>query len=181
MSNNWYCQVHTDSPKRQKSTQQHTPYVHTHDTLQNDLSNTQIPNIPLHTQKCAFSSHSTHSHTNEQQVPPAATQTPNTSTKTHPSNMLDENMGAAHRGLPCSWPPGRPRCPSVPGRPLDDLHGTPSGEASYGTDEGEVVRGGADQSRAEQINQMQQLSHTTQPREPQTTQVKSTRTSTPHR
>ena len=78
--------------------------------------------------------------------------------------MLDENMGAAHRGLHCSWPPGRPRCPSVPGRPLDDLHGTPSGEASYlHADEGEVVRGGADHSRPEQINQMQQLSHTNQP------------------
>ena len=64
--------------------------------------------------------------------------------------MLDENMGAAHRGLPCSWPPGRPRCPSVPGRPLDDLYGTPSGEAYNRPDEGEVVRGGADQSRAEQ-------------------------------
>ena len=59
-------------------------------------------------------------------------------------------MGAAHRGLPCPWPPGRPRCPSVPGRSLDDLHRTPSGEASYRTDEGEVVRGGADQSRTEQ-------------------------------
>ena len=55
VSNNWYCQVHTDSPKRQKSTPLHTPYIHTHDTLQNDLSNTQIPNIPLHTQKRAFS------------------------------------------------------------------------------------------------------------------------------
>ena len=64
--------------------------------------------------------------------------------------MLDENMGAAHRGLPCPWPPGRPRCPSVPGRPLDDHYSTPSGEASYRPDEGEVVRGGADQSRAEQ-------------------------------
>ena len=105
-------------------------------------------------------------HINEQQVPPAATQTPNTSTKTHPSNMLDENMGAAHRGLPCPWPPGRPRCPSVPGRPLDDLHSTHGGEAYNRPDEGEVVRGGADQSRAEQINQMQQLSHTTQPRKP---------------
>ena len=90
--------------------------------------------------------------------------------------MLDENMGAAHRGLPCSWPPGRPRCPSVPGRPLDDLYGTPSGEASNPTDEGEVVRGGADQSRAEQINQTQQLSHTNQPRETEKTQVKSTST-----
>ena len=83
-------------------------------------------------------------------MPPAATQTPNTSTKTHPSNMLDENMGAAHRGLPWSWPPGRPRCPSVPGRPLDDLYSTHRGEASYRSDEGEVVRGGADQSRADQ-------------------------------
>ena len=116
----------------------------------------------------------THTHTNEQQVPPAATQTPNTSTTTHPSNMLDENMGAAHRGLPCSWSPGRPRCPSVPGRPLDDPQGTHSGEAYNCPDEGEVVRGGADQTRAEQINQMQQLSHTTQPRETQTTQVIST-------
>ena len=72
-------------------------------------------------------------------------------------------MGAAHRGLHWSWPPGRPRCPSGPGRPLDDLHCTHSGEAYYRPDEGEVVRGGADQSRPEQINQMQQLSHTTQP------------------
>ena len=77
--------------------------------------------------------------------------------------MLDENMGAAHRGLHCPWPPGRPRCPSVPGRSLDDLYRTYSGEASYHTDEGEVVRGGAEQSRTDQINQMQQLSHTTQP------------------
>ena len=176
MSHNWSCQVHTDSPKRQKSTPLHTPYIHTHDPPQNDLSNTQIPNIPLHTQKRAFSRHSSHTHINEQQVPPPATQTPNTSTKTHPSNMLDENMGAAHRGLPRSWPPGWPRCPSVPGRPLDDLHSTPSGEASNRPDEGEVVRGGADQSRADQINQMQQLSHTNQPRETEKTQVKSTST-----
>ena len=90
--------------------------------------------------------------------------------------MIDENMGAAHRGLQCSWPPGRPRSPSVPGRPLDDPNCTPSGEAYYHTDEGEVVRGGADQSRADQINQMQQLSHTNQPRETQKTQVKSTST-----
>ena len=64
--------------------------------------------------------------------------------------MLDENMGAAHRGLPCSWPPGRPRCPSVPGRPLDDLYCTHRGEAYYHTDEGEVVRGGADQCREQE-------------------------------
>ena len=74
--------------------------------------------------------------------------------------MLDENMGAAHRDLPSPWPPGRPRCPSVPGRSLDDLYRTQRGEASHRPDEGEVVRGGAEQSRAEQINQMQQLSHT---------------------
>ena len=92
VSNNWYCQVHTDTSKRQKTTPLHTPYIHTHDPPQNDLSNTQIPNQPLHTQKRAFSRHSSHTHINEQQVPPPATQTPNTSTKTHPSNILNKRI-----------------------------------------------------------------------------------------
>ena len=88
-------------------------------------------------------------------------------------------MGAAHRGLPCPWPPGRPRCPSVPGRPLDDLHSTHSGEAYYRPDEGEVVRGGADRSRAEQTRSTRCSSYHTQlnqPRETQKTQMKSTST-----
>ena len=38
----------------------------------------------------------------------------------------------------------------MPGRPLDDLQGTPSGEASHRPDEGEVVRGGADQSKEQE-------------------------------
>ena len=63
VTNNWYFQVQTDTPRRQNTPRLRNPYIHTRDAPQDDLSNTQIPNIPLHTHIRAFQNPTTRTYT----------------------------------------------------------------------------------------------------------------------